>query len=96
MNSVVAVNGVDCSPDVIARRESAHAEEVARLRDSQQRDHAVICALATQRDELVSALYRCAAVTGNPDPAQGCRHVIAIVRGVLPLTDLAPSGEVTR
>lgn len=30
MNSVVAVNGVDCSPDVIARRESAPAPDAVR------------------------------------------------------------------
>lgn len=45
MNSVVAVNGVDCSPDVIARRESAHAEEVARLRAENARLREALCTI---------------------------------------------------
>jgi len=38
--------------------------------------------LAEQRDRYLSALLRCASAAGNPDPATGCRLVIAFVKAV--------------
>lgn len=69
-----------CSESSWAARLAA-AEE--RAREEQRKDHGVICTLATQRDDLASALRQCASAAGNRDAAQACRLVIQIARAAL-------------